>query len=237
MSTYPGVNAHLNSRLLQPDGGWEMFHAEHIIAIRQKLDDILPANYYAASEKSLQVTSLDDTVIDDLPEPCAVNIYRIEVGQLPGTLVTRLELLSPANKPDGGHYPRYLQRRYETLHSRVNLIEIDYLHTAHPIVRGIPSYPRRDDRATPYYVLVSQPSPSVAEGRMPLYAVEVDHLLPKLNIPLTGDDAVVFDLTTVYHHTTDNARVLRLLADTAQPLVNPQSYRDADRERIAALLA
>ena len=274
MSDFPGVNAHLNSRLLQPDGGWEMFHAEHIIAIRQRLDAILPDNYYAASEKSLQVTTfddrpagrttpdvsvyrtapgtspasgeaaaptavlpIDDATLDDQTDPHAVTIYRMESGQFPGTLVTRLELLSPANKPGGSHYPRYLQRRHETLHSRVNLIEIDYLHTTHPIVRSIPSYPRREDRATPYYVLVSQPSPSVAEGQMRLYAVGIDQPLPRLSIPLAGGDAVVFDLNHTYHQTIDNARVLRLLADTAQPLVNPQHFSDADRERIRALLA
>lgn len=50
-SPYLGVNAHLNSFLLQPDGGWEMFHAKHIVVIRQMLDGVLPPDYYAASEK------------------------------------------------------------------------------------------------------------------------------------------------------------------------------------------
>ncbi len=52
---YPGINAHLNSFLQQPDGGWESFHATHIEDIRAALDVQLPANYYAVAEKSLQI--------------------------------------------------------------------------------------------------------------------------------------------------------------------------------------
>lgn len=272
-SPYPGVNAHLNSFLLQPDGGWEVFHAEHIIAIRQALDAVLPANYYAAPEKSLQVTVLDDlprrttpdvsvfqtrgvaavvpenataptaimpidaTVIGDEPEPNAVNIYRFEPGRLPGVLVTRVELLSPANKPGGSHYHAYLHRRRETLHSHVNLVEIDYRHHTHPIVGSIPSYPRREPNATPYCALVSDPRPSVAEGQMPHYAIAVVQALPRLAVPLADADVVVLDLGAAYVNTVANARVLSLLADHTRPLVNPDRYTAEDQRRIRELIA
>lgn len=54
---YPGVNAHLNSFLQQQDGGWESFHAVHIIHIYEALDAALPDNYYVSAEKSLQIGS------------------------------------------------------------------------------------------------------------------------------------------------------------------------------------
>ncbi len=67
---YPGVNAHLNSFLQQDDGGWESFHAMHINDIRGSLDVVLPENYYAVSEKSLQVSEVRlEAVITQRPCP------------------------------------------------------------------------------------------------------------------------------------------------------------------------
>lgn len=271
-SPYPGINAHLNSALLRPGGGWEMFHAEQIIGIRQALDAILPPNYYAASEKSLQVTAIDDaprrttpdislyrvrpgdaategkattptailpiddTVNGDEPEPNAVNIYHLDTGDMPGTLVTRIELLSPANTPGGSHHTRYMQRRHETLHAHVTLVEIDYLHTTPPIVKSIPSYPAREPGATPYYVLVSHPQPTVTEGQMSLYAVAVDAPLPYLRVPLAVEDTVVLDLQTVYTRLVAGTRVFNLLAELSRPLVNPGAYSEADQQRIRELV-
>jgi Protein of unknown function (DUF4058) len=51
---YRGVNAHLNS-FLQLEG-WETFHTAFINEMSQFIDRILPSNYYAVSEKSLQIT-------------------------------------------------------------------------------------------------------------------------------------------------------------------------------------
>ncbi|MCC6615374.1 MAG: DUF4058 family protein [Anaerolineae bacterium] len=52
---YPGVNAHLNSYLQEEGVDWESFHASHIEHIREALESILPPNYYAVGERSLQV--------------------------------------------------------------------------------------------------------------------------------------------------------------------------------------
>jgi hypothetical protein len=52
---YPGINAHVNSYLQQEDGGWESFYAGHVGMLRDYLDTILPPNYFARSEKSLQI--------------------------------------------------------------------------------------------------------------------------------------------------------------------------------------
>ncbi|MCA9907998.1 MAG: DUF4058 family protein [Anaerolineae bacterium] len=52
---YPGVNAHLNSYLQEEGADWESFHASHIEHVREALESILPPNYYAVGERSLQV--------------------------------------------------------------------------------------------------------------------------------------------------------------------------------------
>ncbi len=53
---YPGINAHLNSYLQNEAGGWESFHAEHIIDLRRVIAAYLPPGYYARAEKSLQIS-------------------------------------------------------------------------------------------------------------------------------------------------------------------------------------
>lgn len=42
-------------------------------------------------------------------------IYQAGEGGLLGRPVTQIELLSPANKPGGGHFTRYASKRLETL--------------------------------------------------------------------------------------------------------------------------
>ncbi|MEQ8672375.1 MAG: DUF4058 family protein [Aggregatilineales bacterium] len=279
-SPYPGINAHLNSALLQPDGGWEMFHAAHIIQLQQTLDATLPENYYAAPEKSLQVTvqQQDDTfsmrtipdisiyqttlekkstptanvttptailpladtfLIDEEIEPNAVAIYQFDGGNLPGKLVTRIELLSTANKPGGSHYKRYMQRRRETLFSKVNLVEIDYLHHTAPLLSQIPNYPKRAPHATPYYVFVSNPEPSIKMGdmgEMAFYAIQVDEPLPRFLLPLIETENIVVDLQAVYSNTINSGRVFRLLANHERPLALAERYTQADQQRIQTLL-
>lgn len=56
---YMGINPHLNSHLQSSGGGWEAFHASCIEKLGDYLEATLPPNYYAISEKSLQVTMLD----------------------------------------------------------------------------------------------------------------------------------------------------------------------------------
>src|SRR5688572_11724483 len=56
---YPGINPHLNSALQQRGGGWRSFHAYYLIMIADTLNEILPENYYAKPEDSLQVMTYD----------------------------------------------------------------------------------------------------------------------------------------------------------------------------------
>lgn len=55
---YRGVNAHFNSLLQDMDGGWPTFHAPHITHLTEALNELLPDNYYAVSEQSLQIELL-----------------------------------------------------------------------------------------------------------------------------------------------------------------------------------
>lgn len=269
--SFPGVNPYLNSVLLQPNGGWEMFHAVHIIQMQQALDAVLPDNYYAAPEKSMQIGLPDgalptlrtqpdvgvfkeesptevSSVAKGTVEPVlemplllptdefdltAVNIYRAEGGAFPGVLVTRIELLSPANLPGGSYHEPYMAKRYDTLLHGINMVELDYIHTMKPILPEIPSYRRRDEGAYPYYVVVSDQRPGVHQMRV--FGAAVDAPLPSFIVPLAGEDGVALDLQMVYEKTLA-ARVFGRIVDYNKPLPNADAYTEADQKRIADLL-
>ncbi len=52
---YKGINAHLQSHLQETNGGWSSFHDQHIHEIARALNRILPPNYYASTEDSMQI--------------------------------------------------------------------------------------------------------------------------------------------------------------------------------------
>jgi len=273
---YPGINAHLNSFLQQPDGGWETFHASHIEYIRTEIDTQLPPNYYAVAEKSLQIgevgfdfgqtprTRPDVSIFQAQPSTSesqqaesgfaptatlplllaeeddylnAVIIYEFEPGKLPGNPVTRIELLSPSNKPPNRDARQYLSRRIVTLRAGITLVEIDYLHETRPVIRGIPSYPNGDQDAYPYLISVSRPYPTPEEGYTDFYGFGVNDPLPTITIPLVGEDKVVVDFGKVYRQTFENVRVFRMLVDYAQDPLNLDRYHEKDRALIQAHLA
>jgi len=278
---YPGINAHLNSFLRQPDGGWEMFHGRYINEIVSALDLTLPENYYVGIEKSLQLHAFDiiseipigkasrttpdvtlyqtsaarriesgafSSVTPTLEFPIAETfeeehdfmsalVYRIDEGKYPGIPVTRIEVLSPANKPPGTHYPQYLSKRQETLKSGLRLVEIDFLHETRPFLRQVPSYPDRDTNSYPYSIIISDPRPTVVEGQTQVYGFGVDASLPALEIPLADLDTVYLDFGAIYHRIYEGLRALRIVVDYEQTPVNFERYSSDDRERIRQHMA
>jgi hypothetical protein len=225
---YPGINAHLNSFLQQEDGGWESFHADHIGQLRQALEAVLPANYYAMIEKCFG-NDEDDYL-------SSIVIFEFESGKLPGRPVTRIELLSPANKPGNAYYWQYIAKRRATLQAELSLVEIDYLHETRPLLHQFPSYPDGEAGAFPYLVLVSDPRPKLQEGHLDLYGIGVDKPLPLVNIPLAGDDRVTMNLSDAYQKTFENARLYRLVVDYAEEPVNVDRYQPDDQMKIRTLL-
>jgi hypothetical protein len=272
---YPGINAHLNSFLQQEDGGWESFHADHIGQLRQALDAVLPSNYYAVSEKSLQVSEtglnaesshrtrpditvfkthsssifsgspasaptatlpLSDVLDEEDDYLSSIVIFEFESGKLPGRPVTRIELLSPANKPGNAYYRQYIAKRRATLQAELCLVEIDYLHETRPLLHQFPSYPDGEQGAFPYLVLVSDPRPKLQEGHLDFYGVSVDKSLPLVNIPLAGNDRIVLNLNEAYQKTFENTRLYRLVVDYAEEPVHFERYLPDDQMKIRSLL-
>ncbi len=150
--------------------------------------------------------------------------------------VTRIELLSPANKPGGSHYGQYLEKRQETLHSGLCLVEIDFLHERPPIIPLLPDYTTGDTQAFPYYVLVTDPRPTVKTGNTAFFGIGVMDRLPVIAVPLAGSDSVGLDIGAVYD-TTFNKRPFPQRVNITQPPLRFDAYSPLDKQRIIRHMA
>lgn len=175
--------------------------------------------------------------VDLAPEDqlMAVVIYRIEAHRRLGTPVAQLELLSPANKPGGRHSASYRQKRAKMLEGGLPLVEIDYLHEQMSPLIGLPVYPHDSD-AYPFTVAVSDPRPSLAEGRARVYGFNVDVSVPVINVPLDDDNSIPFNFDEVYQYTFERGRWGEEV-DYEQLPARFESYSRADQARIRARMA
>jgi hypothetical protein len=146
--------------------------------------------------------------------------------------VTRIELLSPANKSGGSHYWNYHKKKLETLKAGINVVEIDYLHQSPPVSPDLPSYPRGEPGSYPIWVLVSHPHPTYEKGKKTLYGSVINQELPKFLLPLAGDDKMIFDLNVAYNKTCLKTRMYREVIDYAQLPMAFDKYMPDDQERI-----
>lgn len=179
------------------------------------------------------VIDLVDTLLEQ-ENIRGVVIREVEEGEL-GKIVTRIEVLSPTNKPPRQH--AYLEKRDETLLSGINMVELDYLHEARSQLEILPDYPNREPNAYPYVITVSSPYPSPDEGKAAIYGFRVDDPIPTVTIPLKGDDTVMFDLGAVYNHTFRSHFVFGLtLVDYEQLPLNFEAYDAEDQRRIRAVM-
>jgi Protein of unknown function (DUF4058) len=270
---YPGINAHLNSYLQQEAGGWENFHAEHIIDLGRSLDAALPAGYFVRSEKTLQIresvdfgtrshrTTPDITVfgtsaaqanpVSLFAEPSVRTIPLLETlseedlltglvvyqaDEQGGKPITRIELLSPANKPSGAHHEQYLVKRKQTLQSGLRMVEIDYLHLSPPITDAIPSYADGDAQAYPYLILVSDPRPTLMQGITQVYEIGIVDALPTVMIPLAEKDVAPLDLQKAYTQTFGGTRFFRSVVDYTTLPMKFNKLRLDDQVRLQSFL-
>jgi hypothetical protein len=175
---------------------------------------------------------------DDEEEITGVVVYYMEAGEFPGKPVTRIELLSPANKPPGSYYKPYMRKRMETLSVGIRLVEIDYLHQRRPLITDILSYIDRQENALPYHIIVSDPRPTVDEGPTDVYSFGLFQPPPRLTIPLEGKDSITLDFGALYTHTFESSRLFReVLVDYTQLPANFEAYSAADQEAIRSQMA
>jgi hypothetical protein len=182
-------------------------------------------------ERSQPTLSLPMTqVITEMDELTALVIYK---GKKP---VTRLELLSPGNKPPGAHYDLYVAKRAQSLYAGLRFVEVDYLHERRPTTDQLPSYTDRETSASPYQVIVFDPRPTFEAGHIDIYSFGVLNAMPLVTIPLEGDDHVLLDLGLVYNLTFEERPFCEVVDYTQEP-VNFGAYTDEDQARIRGRMA
>jgi hypothetical protein len=100
-------------------------------------------------------------------------------------VVTVIEVISPTNKYAGPGREAYVVKQWEVLRSETHLVEIDLLRYG-PHVLAVPEAQVRGRFRYDYLVSVNR-----ADGRrnrFEVYPRSVDQPLPRIRIPLAGDD-------------------------------------------------
>ncbi len=107
-------------------------------------------------------------------------------------VVTVIELISPTNKYAGPGRDAYLAKQQEVLRSETHLVELDLLRYG-PHVLAVPEAYVRGRYAYDYLVSVN---PAAARrNRFELYPRTIHQRLPRIRIPLAGEDPdVALDL-------------------------------------------
>jgi hypothetical protein len=163
-------------------------------------------------------------------------IYQSGEGDPPGRPITRIEMLSPSNKPGGSHHQAYFVKRALTLKSGVRVVEIDLLHLSPPVDTTLPNYLNDEPQAAPYAILVSDPRPTYDQGMTAVYGFGVTDPLPQVRVPLAGVDAVTVDFGAIYQDLYASSRLFHALVDYAQEPPAFERFLPADRETIRTLL-
>jgi len=193
----------------------------------------------SASSASLMIPTLILPVAEGFDEEeflMGIMVYHVEGKNLPGKPITRIEVLSPANKPGGTHHAQYLRNRRDTLLGGLRLVEIDWLHELPPVISGIPSYPDRELDSYPYSIIISDPRPSLTIGQTRVYGFGINQVVPMLNLPLDNQDEVAVDFGRLYNELF-NRRVFTILTDYSQFPARFESYSDTDQSYIRQRMA
>lgn len=150
-----------------------------------------------------------------------MELSRVEI-RLAGedTVVTIVEILSPANKRRGAGADEYQEKRQEILRSSAHLVEIDLLRQGErpPLIEPVP--------AAPYYVTLSR-----AETRplVDVWPVQLRQPLPVVPIPLLRSDPdVALDLGAAVSAVYDRVGY-RYRIDYGQPPPPPPLTGDEAR--------
>jgi hypothetical protein len=207
---FPGMDPWLEDPPLWPD-----VHDSLIVYLREQLQPLLRPRYFAAIGQRLYVEGPDRHVTPDLSiregrqpetatgrvatvaevdEPLIAEIEALEVREsyieirdLHGgqDVVTVIEVVSPANKHPGPGRQSYRKKQREVLASAAHLVEIDLLRGGRHVL-ALPEWAAR--RRASYDYLVSINRGIGDRERFEFYPCRLRERLPRIGVPLAGDD-------------------------------------------------
>lgn len=236
---FPGMDPYLERSEIWPD-----FHDSLIAYIREVLQPLLRPRYVAVTRDRLYVieserpiwpdvsvvrTSAEVRTKDnrhafqmDCDTPLVVEMFREEIREplihiiepaAGNRIVAAIEVLSPDNKVSGPGRDSYGQKREELWEAGAHLVEIDLLRGGQPTVR-VSEEKLHDLPRWRYLVAVTRCWPPQYE----LYTWGIDRRVPRVSIPLGGEDAdVALDLQTAYQRCWEAGPYPELLRYSAPP--------------------
>lgn len=234
---FPGMDPYLERPQIWPD-----FHDSLIAYIREALQPMLRPRYAALTQDRLYVVEHDRPVRPDVAvveaspakhstavavaaepdQPLVVELFREQVRQPLLTIiepaaghriVAAIEVLSPDNKRPGPCRESYLNKQEELWQAGTHLVEIDLLRAGEPAVR-VSHDKLQHLSARRYLVAVTRSWPTRCE----LYGFSLQQVLPRIAVPLAGDDAdIVLDLQAVFTRCWDTGPYPELLRYQESP--------------------
>ncbi|MCU0480293.1 MAG: DUF4058 family protein [Anaerolineae bacterium] len=146
--------------------------------------------------------------------------------------VAWIELLSPSNKlPFDGYY-QYRTKRQVIVGAGIVFIELDFIHNQSPTFRYL-DYSKGERTAYPFHLGVLIPNPGAEAGVAHVAHFHVMEKIPKLLIPLLGDDKVEINLDDVYQDIFVRGAYTKEISRNMSALA---TYHPDDREKILAHL-
>jgi hypothetical protein len=248
---FPGMDPYLEDPAL-----WSGVHTALIVYIRNHLQPRLLPRYVAAIEERVYLETPDRAIGPDVrvqrsrPEapptvavaecdaPVRVRVPIEDIHEAYLTIldrraeqrvVTVIEVLSPTNKYTGPGRTSYLTKQREVLQSSAHLVEIDLL-CAGPHVLAVAERIARTQAPYDYLVCVSRSRDPRDEYE--LYLRRLRERLPRVGIPLAGDDAdVPLDLQAVLAQAyEDGAYADRIRYDQpCKPALTPEDQTWANQ--------
>lgn len=219
--TFPGRDPYLEDPRI-----WPGVHSRMVVYLADHLQPQLRPRYIAAVEERAYVEGPDHEVIPDAwirqdrteehaataavvdaDSPVVVRVPAIEVRESyvmildrlsDQSVVTVIELVSPANKAAGPGRVSYVTKQREVLASPTHLVEIDLLRAGQHVL----SVSERVARSHAYADLACVNRAARLRDLYDLYPRGLRDRLPRIRIPLAdGDPDVVLDLQVVLAQT------------------------------------
>jgi hypothetical protein len=156
---------------------WPDVHGRLAVAISDQLQPLLSPRYTAVLTPYTAIEAIEIGSLLEVP----VTYHTVEVRTVAGdTLVTAIEVLSPANKRPGvDGADAYHRKRGDILLSRAHLLEIDLLRAGRrPQVRA-------DLPDAPYFVTLSRQE---RRPHVEIWPVLLAGVLPVVPVPLQAED-------------------------------------------------
>jgi hypothetical protein len=242
---FPGMDPYLEDPLL-----WTGVDARMIVYICNHLQVLISPRYIATIEErvflegperqrvpdvwlrktkhkngAVAVLEADEPVVVQVPDAEFHETYVAILDRHSGkALVSVIELVSPTNKYPGPGRDSYVGKQKEVRQSKTHLIEIDLLRTGHHVL-AVAEWIARSRGPYHYLACVNR-----AEGErdlFDLYPRTLKQRLPRIAVPLAGDDPdVVLDLQAVFEQTYADGRYADRI-DYKKPCIPPLSRTDA----------